>query len=239
MVSARTAAMAFNRLVDADLDAQNPRTADRALPRDLVSRRDVAGLTIGAAAIFVIAASRLNVLCFALSPVALLMILGYSYLKKFTHWTHAFLGVALAVAPVGAWIAVMGHFGVFPIVLGLAVILWVAGFDIIYACQDVDFDTGHRLFSFPQKYGVENALRLSAVFHVGAAIALVSLVSFPSLGLIYFVGVVIVSALLFYEHTLVKPNDLGKVNSAFFTVNGVISIVFMCFAVADVLWSPA
>jgi len=238
MVSARTAAMAFNRLVDADIDARNPRTADRALPRGLVRRRDVGALTIGAAAIFVLAASRLNALCFALSPAALLAILGYSYVKRFTHWTHAVLGAALAIAPLGAWIAVRGHLGAFPVVLGLAVVLWVAGFDIIYACQDVEFDAKHGLLSFPQKYGVAKALKISAMFHVGAAIALVSLVSFPLLGPVYLVGVVIASALLLYEHTLVKPQDLSKANSAFFTVNGVISIVLMCFAVADVLLSP-
>ena len=238
MVSARTAAMAFNRLVDADIDAQNPRTADRALPRGLLLKRDVAGLIIVAAAIFVFAASRLNTLCFVLSPVALFVILGYSYLKRFTQWTHVFLGVALAIAPIGAWIAVRGHFGAFPVVLGLAVVLWVAGFDIIYACQDVGFDARHRLFSFPKKYGVGSALKLSVMFHIAAAIALISLVSFPSLGLVYLVGVLIVSALLFYEHTLVKPDDLSRANSAFFTVNGVISIVFMCFAIADVLLSP-
>ncbi len=238
MVSARTAAMAFNRLLDADIDAQNPRTADRALPRGLVRRRDVAALTIGAAAIFVLAASRLNALCLALSPVALLAILGYSYVKRFTHWTHAFLGAALAIAPVGAWIAVRGHFGAFPVVLGFAVVLWVAGFDIIYACQDVEFDTSHRIHSFPQKYGLTKALKLSAMFHVAAAITLICLVSFPSLGLVYLLGAVIASALLLYEHTLVKPQDLSKANSAFFTVNGVVSIVLMCFAVADVLLGP-
>ena len=235
MVSARTAAMAFNRLVDADIDAQNPRTADRALPRGLLLESDVCALIVVAAAIFVFAANRLNTLCFALSPVALLVIMGYSYLKRFTQWTHVFLGVALAIAPIGAWIAVRGHFGTFPVVLGLAVVLWVAGFDIIYACRDVDFDAGHGLFSFPKKYGVRSALKLSAMFHVGAAIALVSLVSFPSLGLVYLVGVLIVSSLLFYEHTLVKPDDLSRANSAFFTANGLISMVLMCFAIADVL----
>ena len=233
MVSARTAAMAFNRLVDADIDAQNPRTADRALPRGTVRRREVAGLIIVSGAIFVFAASRLNPLCFALSPVALIVILGYSYLKRFTQWTHVFLGVALAIAPIGAWIAVRGQFGLFPVVLGLAVVLWVAGFDIIYACQDVEFDARHRLFSFPQKYGLANALKLSALLHLGAAAALLSLVSFPSLGLLYLIGVLIVSALLLYEHTLVKPHDLSKADSAFFTVNGLIAIVLMCFAIAD------
>jgi 4-hydroxybenzoate polyprenyltransferase len=234
MVSARTAAMAFNRLVDADIDAQNPRTADRALPRGLVRRSEVAGLTTAAAVVFVFAASRLNTLCFALSPLALLVILGYSYLKRFTQWTHLFLGVALAIAPVGAWIAVQGRFGLFPVVLGVAVVLWVAGFDIIYACQDAEFDARHRLSSFPQRYGLPNALKLSALFHIGAATALISLVWFPSLGPLYLVGVLIVAALLLYEHTLVKPHDLSKADSAFFTMNGVISILFMCFAIADV-----
>jgi len=234
MVSARTAAMAFNRLVDADIDAQNPRTSDRALPRGMVRRREVAGLIIVSGAIFVFAASRLNTLCFALSPVALLVILGYSYLKRFTQWTHVFLGVALAVAPIGAWIAVRGQFGLFPVVLGLAVVLWVAGFDIIYACQDLEFDQRYGLLSFPQKYGLAKALRLSALFHLGAATALLSLVAFPSLGLLYLIGVLIVSALLLHEHSLVTPHDLSKANSVFFTMNGLIAIVLMCFAIADV-----
>jgi 4-hydroxybenzoate polyprenyltransferase len=143
--------------------------------------------------------------------------------------------VALAIAPIGAWIAVRGQLGLFPVVLGLAVVLWVAGFDIIYACQDVEFDERHGLFSFPQKYGLGNALKLSALFHSGAAAALLSLASFPSLGLLYLLGVLIVSALLIYEHTLVKPDDLSKADSAFFTINGLISILLMCFAIADVL----
>jgi len=235
MAGARSAAMAFNRLVDASHDAQNPRTADRALPKGIVSRRDVALFIVSAAALFVFAASRLNHLAFALSPVALAIILGYSYVKRFTPWTHLVLGLALGVAPVGAWIAVRGAFGLFPIALGLAVVLWVAGFDIIYACQDAEFDRTHGLFSFPQTYGVEKALRLSAAFHLGAVVVLLALVASPSLGFVYLAGVIIASLMLWYEHAIVKPTDLSNVNAAFFTVNGIISIVIMSFAIADVL----
>ena len=235
MVSARSAAMAFNRLVDAEIDAQNPRTADRALARGLVSRREVAGFIIAAASIFIFAASRLNKLALALSPVALTIILGYSYVKRYTHWTHLLLGVALGIAPVGAWIAVRGHFGAFPLLLALAVSLWVAGFDIIYACQDTDFDKTHGIFSFPQTYGVARALKLAAAFHAGAALVLIVLVLFPSLGVIYLAGVLLACVLLSYEHSLVKPDDLSRADSAFFTVNGVISVMVMCFAVVDVL----
>ena len=240
MVGARSCAMAFNRIVDADLDAQNPRTRMRAIPQRLISRPAVAVFTVAAGGLLVLAAAMLNPLALALSPVALATIMGYSYSKRFTSLSHVWLGLSLAVAPVGAWIAVLGRFDWLPIQLAAIVVLWVAGFDVIYACQDVDFDERTGLSSLPRRLGVVGALAASALLHVGMLVLLAALPSAARvygihLGAAYWVGCAAVAGLLIYEHWIVRPSDLSRVNAAFFTANGAVSLVLMAASVFDVL----
>jgi 4-hydroxybenzoate polyprenyltransferase len=232
MVGARSAAMGFNRLADHAIDARNPRTAARELPSGAMSRGEVWLFVTASAAALVLAAWRLNPLCLALSPVALLVVLGYSYTKRFTALSHVVLGLALAIAPVGAWIAVRGRFDVPPVLLGLAVLLWVAGFDIIYACQDVDFDRGAGLHSIPARLGIGGALRLSRALHVAAVAVLASLAVVVPLHPVYLAGVVLVAVMLAYEHSLVREGDLSRVDAAFFTVNGWIGVLYLGFVLA-------
>jgi len=226
MVGARSAAMGFNRLADQWIDTRNPRTAGRELPRGVLSRVEVWGFVLVSAALFVFAAGMLNPLCLALSPVALLVVFGYSYTKRFTALSHVVLGLALAIAPVGAWLAVRGAFAVEPLLLAAAVLFWVAGFDVIYACQDVDFDRGEGLHSIPARLGVAGALGLSRGFHAFAFLLLLSLYWMTPLHVIYLAGMAVVGALLLYEHSLVRADDLSRVNVAFFTLNGWISVGF-------------
>jgi 4-hydroxybenzoate polyprenyltransferase len=213
----------------------------RAIPAGIITAKAVTVFVAVSAALLVVAAWRLNPLAFALSPVALVTIMGYSYAKRFTSFAHIWLGLALAIAPVGAWIAVVGRFDLLPLLLGLAVLLWVSGFDIIYACQDVQFDTGRGLHSIPTRLGIRGSLILSAVLHVlmmGVLIAIPSVAarSGITLGLPYWIGLKAVAALLTYEHVIVRPTDLSRVNAAFFTMNGVISLVLMAACVLDVLY---
>ena len=229
MVGARSAAMGFNRLADHAIDARNPRTAARELPAGAMSRGEVWLFVIVSAAALVLAAWRLNPLCLALSPVALFVIFGYSYTKRFTALSHAVLGLGLAIAPVGAWIAVRGRFDLPPVLLGLAVLAWVAGFDIIYACQDVDFDRGAGLNSIPARLGVGGALRVSRALHVAAVLLLASLPAVTALHVVYLAGVVLVAVMLAYEHSLVREGDLSRVDAAFFTVNGWIGVLYLAF----------
>jgi 4-hydroxybenzoate polyprenyltransferase len=229
MVGARSAAMGFNRLADHAIDARNPRTAARELPAGAMSRGEVWLFVIVSAAALVLAAWRLNPLCLALSPVALFVIFGYSYTKRFTALSHAVLGLALAIAPVGAWIAVRGRFDLPPVLLGFAVLAWVAGFDIIYACQDVDFDRGAGLNSIPARLGVGGALRVSRALHVAAVLLLASLPAVTALHVVYLAGVVLVAVMLAYEHSLVREGDLSRVDAAFFTVNGWIGVLYLAF----------
>jgi 4-hydroxybenzoate polyprenyltransferase len=231
MVAARSAAMGFNRLVDHELDAKNPRTAGRELPRGVLSRREVWAFILVSTAIFVLAAGMLNPLCLALSPVALAIVLGYSYTKRLTAGSHLILGLALAVAPVGAWLAVRGQFDTVPIVLGLAVLLWVAGFDTIYACQDVAFDRGENLHSIPARVGVATALLVARGMHALAVLLLASLYWLAPLHPVYLVGVAAVALLLAWEHTLVRPDDLSRVMFAF-NINGWVSAVYFAFTLA-------
>ena len=235
MVGARSCAMAFNRLADAELDSRNPRTSMRAIPAGLITRSAVWTFTLISAGLLVFAAWRLNPLAFALSPVALAVIMGYSYTKRFTALSHFWLGLALSISPVGAWIAIKGRFDWTPIVLCLVVLLWTAGFDIIYACQDVNFDRKQGLHSIPAKLGVRWALWLSSALHVIAVLLLLSIPRLVGLGLFYYIGVGIVMLIFIYEHTIVKPNDLSRVNLAFFTLNGTISLVLMALSIADIL----
>jgi len=233
MVGARSAAMGFNRLADQALDAQNPRTAARELPAGRLARAEVWGFVLGALAAFVLAAAMLNPLCLALSPLAIAIVLGYSYTKRFTALSHVFLGLALAIAPVGAWLAIRGAFAAAPLVLGLAVLLWVAGFDVIYACQDVEFDRSIGLHSLPARFGAGRALLLARAMHALAVLLLASLYLLVPLHPLYLGGVVLVALLLGYEHSLVRPGDLSRIDAAFFTANAWVSVgYFACTLLA-------
>ena len=235
MVSARSAAMAFNRLVDAKIDAKNPRTRSRALPAGTLSKGFVAAFVIASCVLFVLAASRLNRLALYLSPVALAVVLLYSYTKRFTRWSHLVLGFALGIAPAAAWIAVRGSLDPRILVLTAAVTFWVAGFDILYACQDHAFDCNAGLFSVPQAFGIPKALTVSRALHLGVLAMLSALLVVFGMGKFAIAGVAVVGILLLYEHTLVNAEDLSKLNAAFFTMNGVISIVFFLFVAADLM----
>ena len=236
MVAARSAAMAFNRLVDAKIDAQNARTAMRAIPAGQLSRRYATGFVLATSALFVFAASRLNRWTLLLAPVALGIVFFYSFTKRFTRWSHLFLGLALGVAPAAAWIAVRGSLDARILVLTAAVLLWTAGFDLLYACQDVDFDRRTGLHSVPQRHGVAVAFWLARAMHVAMLLLLLWLVHLFALGHVALAGIVVVAALLLVEHGMVSPRDLRRLNAAFFTMNGIIAVVFFVFVAADLLW---
>jgi len=235
MVSARSAAMAFNRLVDARLDAENPRTAMRALPAGLLSSTFVAGFVVVSAAMFFLGAAMLNRLTLLLAPVALAVVLVYSYMKRVTRWSHLVLGLALGIAPSAAWIAVRGSLDWRIAVLSMAVLLWVAGFDVLYACQDYEHDCRAGLNSVPQAFGLSRAFWIARAMHFGMLVLLLWLVRLFALGPIAYAGIAVVGALLLYEHSIVSPKDMRRMNAAFFTLNGIISIAFFCFFAADVL----
>ncbi len=236
MLGARSAAMAFNRLADARYDALNPRTRDRALPSGRVSRGAYWGFLLVSSAVFIFAAGQLNRLALMLSPLALGIVFFYSLTKRFTWASHLFLGLALAVAPVGAWVAIREEISLISLILGAAVIFWLAGFDILYACLDVEHDRRHHLHSVPQRFGVERALRLASLAHGLMVVFLLVLWMAPPLGWLYLLGVALVAGLLWFEHSLVQKDDLSKVNFAFFNVNGVISVLLMTLVIADCLW---
>jgi 4-hydroxybenzoate polyprenyltransferase len=235
MVAARSAAMAFNRLADASIDAANPRTQTRALPAGTLTPAFVTMFVIVSCAVFVLAASRLNRLALVLSPVALAVVLLYSYTKRFTRWSHLALGFALGLAPSAAWIAVRASFDPRILLLTAAVTFWVGGFDVLYACQDYEFDQQAGLHSIPRYFGIGRALWIARFFHVLMLILLLGLVVVFGLGTLAVVGVFVVTLLLAYEHSLVSPNNLSKLNAAFFTMNGVISVVFFVFLAGDLL----
>ncbi len=235
MVAARSAAMAFNRLADASIDAANPRTRTRALPAGQLSPLFVATFVIVSSAIFVIAAAQLNRLALWLSPVALAVLLLYSYTKRFTRWSHLVLGGDLGIAPSAAWIAVRGSLDLRILLLTAAVTFWVGGFDVLYACQDFDFDRDAGLHSIPRYVGIRRALWVARAFHMIMLALLIALLWSFGLGKLAIVGVAVVAALLAYEHSLVTPDDLSKLNAAFFTMNGVISVLFLVFVAGDLL----
>lgn len=235
MVAARSAAMAFNRWADAAIDAANPRTNTRALPAGHLSPAFVVTFVLVSSAVFVLAASRLNRLALLLSPVALLVLLLYSYTKRVTRWSHLVLGFALGIAPAAAWIAVRGTLDSRILLLTAAVTFWVAGFDVLYACQDYDFDRQAGLHSIPRYLGIRGALWVARGFHLLMVGFLVALLVVFGLGMLAAGGVALVILLLLYEHSLVKANDLSKLNAAFFTMNGVISVLFFVFVAADLL----
>ena len=233
MVAARSAAMGFNRLVDAEFDARNPRTASREIPRGIVSRRQATAFVLVSSVVFIAAAAQLGLLCLALSPLALAIVFWYSLAKRYTHWTQAFLGLAMAVAPVGGWFAAGGRGGWEPWVLGLAVGLWVGGFDVLYACQDLAFDRAAGLHSIPVRYGVPRALVISRAMHVGTILAMAALAVLTPLGPLYLIGVTVVAVLLAYEQSLVSPADLSQVKRAF-DLNGYVGLLYLVFTAAAI-----
>jgi len=234
MVGARSAAMAFNRLVDAEIDARNPRTKMRHIPAGHLSRAFCWGFTVASVVLLMVAAWELNPLCFRLAPVALAVVLGYSFTKRVTHYSHLVLGFALGIAPAAAWIAVRGSLDARILLLTAAVMLWTAGFDIIYACQDFDFDKENGLYSVPRMLGIPAALHVAKALHGLMIVCLLLLVWQMRLGGISVIGVAVIAGLLMYEHGIVKPNDLSRVNAAFFTMNGWVSVLFFVFWAADV-----
>lgn len=235
MVAARSAAMAFNRLADVSIDAANPRTQARALPAGTLTPGFVTAFVVISSGIFVLAASQLNRLTLILSPVALAVLLLYSYTKRFTRWSHLVLGLALGIAPAAAWIAVRGSLDQRILLLTAAVTFWVAGFDVLYACQDYEFDRDSGLHSIPRYFGISGALWIARLFHLLMLALLIALIVAFGMGTFAFIGLAAVVVLLLYEHSLVKHDDLSKLNAAFFTMNGVISVVFFIFIAADIL----
>jgi 4-hydroxybenzoate polyprenyltransferase len=236
MVGARSAAMAFNRVVDADIDARNPRTKSRHIPARALTRGFAWGFVAVSTAVFLFAARMLNPLCFALAPVALGVVFFYSYTKRFTSLSHVVLGFALGIAPAAAWIAVRGSLDPRILWLTAAVTFWTAGFDIIYSCQDYEFDSDAGLFSMPRRFGVAGALWISRVFHLAMLGCLLMLVETLDVGTLALAGVGVVAALLVYEHRLVKADDLSRVDAAFFTINGYVSVLFFLFWAADIYY---
>ena len=234
MVGARSAAMAFNRLVDAEIDATNPRTKNRHIPAGLLSRGFCWVFTAAASALFLFAAWELNILCFRLAPLALAIVFVYSFTKRFTHFSHIVLGFALGIAPAAAWIAVRGSLDPRILLLTAAVMFWTAGFDIIYSCQDYEFDCESQLYSVPRLCGIRGALLIARALHVLMIMCLLALVYEFGLGALSIAGTAAIVALLIYEHGLVKANDLSRVNAAFFTMNGWVSVLFFVFWAADI-----
>jgi 4-hydroxybenzoate polyprenyltransferase len=235
MVAARSAAMAFNRLVDARLDAANPRTVMRALPAGMLSSGFVGGFVVASVALFLLGAAMLNRLTLVLAPIVLVIVLAYSYMKRVTRWSHLVLGLALGIAPSAAWIAVRGTLDARIVVLTVAVLLWVAGFDVLYACQDFEHDRKVGLNSVPQAFGVATAFWIARAMHLGMLLLLCWLMVLFGLGKVAVLGVVLVALLLLYEHSIISPKDMRRMNAAFFTLNGVISVVFFGFVAADIL----
>ena len=234
LVMARSCAMTFNRLVDARYDIHNPRTSYRIQLQGLIGKTNLWFFTISCSLLFIVFAGMLNRLCLFISPLALLIIFGYSYTKRFTNLSHLVLGLSLALSPIGAWIGITGEVAIAPFILALAVLLWTAGFDIIYACQDLQHDIKTGLHSIPSKMGIKNSLILSSVLHFFMVIVLFIFMYFAKLNFVYFGGVCFVGIMLIYEHSLIKPHDLSKISLAFFTVNGIISMILMAVTLVDI-----
>ncbi|MBL8696125.1 MAG: UbiA family prenyltransferase [Planctomycetes bacterium] len=238
-VAARTCAMSTNRVADRSIDAANPRTAARPIPSGALSIKSTAALAVASGLAFVLISFGISPLCGYLSPLVLAVLLGYSWTKRFTVWAHGVLGLALGLAPAGAWLAVTGTFEgriQVPILLGAAVILWVAGFDLIYACQDAEFDRRSGLHSIPGRFGIASALRLSTALHIGAAALFIALGWIVPLGPIYYAAVGVIGLLLVAQHRIVRPDDLSRVNAAFFTLNGWVGIGFLAGLLSDLAW---
>jgi 4-hydroxybenzoate polyprenyltransferase len=233
MVFARSAAMAFNRYLDRSFDAKNPRTSIREIPSGILKANNVLWFTIVNCFLFIACTFFINRICFYLSPVALLVVLGYSYTKRFTPLCHLILGLGLSLAPIGAFLAVTGEFAFLPVLFSLAVIFWVSGFDIIYALQDEEFDRVQKLYSMPSWLGKSKALKVSELLHLASALCIITAGIYGKFGLWYWGGVIVFTGMLFYQHSLVKPNDLRRVNLAFMTANGIASVVFGAFVITD------
>ncbi|MGQ0738510.1 MAG: UbiA-like polyprenyltransferase [Bacteroidota bacterium] len=233
MIFARSAAMAFNRYLDRKYDAKNPRTAIREIPSGVIKANSVLWFTIASCGLFIACCFFINKLCFYLSPVALAVVLGYSYTKRFTPLCHLILGLGLSLAPTGAYLAVTGHFSLLPVIFSLAVLFWVSGFDIIYALQDEEFDKENKLYSIPAWLGKAKALRVSELLHLFSAAAIVYAGVSGHFGWLYWAGAAVFIGMLLYQHSIVKPTDLKKVNLAFMTANGIASVVFAIFVIAD------
>jgi len=236
MVFARSAAMAFNRYLDRRWDALNPRTAIREIPKGIITPKNALIFTIVNCILFIVTTWFINRICFYLSPVALAIVLGYSYTKRFTPLCHLILGLGLSLAPIGAYLAVTGVFHWLPILFSFAVLFWVSGFDIIYALQDVEFDQSQHLYSIPAWLGKEKALRISEILHLLSASAVVLAGRLGEFGVLYWIGVLVFIACLVYQHSIVKPDDLRRVNIAFMTTNGIASVVFAIFVIADLFF---
>ena len=234
MVFARSAAMAFNRWLDADYDAKNPRTVIREIPGGIISKRNAMIFVVINCLAFIVSTFFINVMCLALSPVALFVILFYSYTKRFTPLCHLVLGLGLSLAPIGAYIAVTGQFALVPVLFSFSVLFWVSGFDIIYALQDEEFDKENNLYSIPSWLGTTRALRVSEYLHFLSAAAVIAAGMIGHFSWLYWAGVLVFAFFLFYQHTLVKPKDLSKVNKAFFSSNGIASVVFCVFVLLDI-----
>jgi putative 4-hydroxybenzoate polyprenyltransferase len=235
MITARSAAMAFNRYLDRSFDAKNPRTAIREIPKGIISPDSALRFTILSSALFVLSTYFINTICFYLSPVALFVILFYSYTKRFTPLCHLVLGLGLSLAPIGAYLAVTGKFGVLPVLFSFAVIFWVSGFDVIYAMQDVDFDLSQELYSIPSALGKTKALTISTLLHVASAACVIAAGFYGHFHFLYWIGIAVFAGMLIYQHSIVKPTDLSRVNIAFMTANGIASVVFAVFVIADLL----
>jgi 4-hydroxybenzoate polyprenyltransferase len=233
MVFARSAAMAFNRYLDRNFDAKNPRTAIRELPSGIISANSTLVFTVTSSFLFIVTCYFINTICFILSPVALFVVLGYSYTKRFTPLCHLILGLGLSLAPIGAYLAVTGHFSFLPILFSLCVVFWVSGFDIIYALQDEEFDRSQQLYSMPAWIGKAKALKVSELLHVLSSACVIAAGLYGGFGWLYWIGVAIFAGMLIYQHSIVKPADLRKVNLAFMTANGIASVVFAAFVIAD------
>ncbi|MES1218775.1 MAG: UbiA-like polyprenyltransferase [Bacteroidota bacterium] len=233
MIFARSAAMSFNRYLDRSFDAKNPRTAIREIPAGILKANKVLSFTIINCVLFIICTFFINKLCFFLSPVALFVVLGYSYTKRFTPLCHLVLGLGLSLAPIGAYLAVTGRFALLPILFSFAVIFWVSGFDIIYALQDEEFDKSQNLYSIPAWLGKAKGLRVSEILHLLSAVCVILAGIYGGFGWLYWIGVAVFAGMLIYQHSIVKPDDLRKVNLAFMTANGIASVVFAIFVIAD------
>ncbi len=235
MIFARSAAMAFNRYLDRSFDAKNPRTAIREIPAGIISANSALWFTIAMSLLFVATTWFINTLCFALSPVALFVILGYSFTKRFTPLCHLVLGLGLSLAPIGAYLAVTGEFAVLPVLFSFTVLFWVSGFDIIYALQDEEFDKQYELKSIPAWLGKTKALKVSELLHLLAAGCVIAAGFYGGFQWFYWIGVAVFTAMLVYQHSVVKPNDLSRVNLAFMTANGIASVVFAVFVIIDII----
>lgn len=235
MAGARSGAMGLNRLIDSKIDKLNPRTKNRAIPAGLVTGKQTIIFIFGSFLLLIIAAYQLNPLCFKISPLVILILFLYSYTKRFTWISHLFLGLSLSLAPIGAWIAIRGAIELPAFLLGFGVLFWVGGFDIIYALQDIDFDRSHGLYSIPQRFGTTKALSISRWFHFITLICLFLLLFLMDLGVFYLLGMLVITSLIIYEHSLIKENDLSKINAAFFNMNGYISLTVFIFTLVDIL----